>query len=259
MIDPRPYRHRVLVRTAPLTTLGRFPMAIIGHAVWLCHRFPLSYRDVQELLHQRGIEVSRRREQTPMRTPFLHETLREWWIKFALLFAETCATGNPGGVPGGISMRCVRASMASGTGYGGRWTSTASYSTFSFRHRDTEAAKTILNKLLVEYDVPEVIYTDHLRSCGAAIREIPSLVNVDHQQVIPTARCNNVIEQRASVASDQASSWALFWSRSGTVLPKTRTSLHTTSGAKRAGVASRVRSAQKASRASRGKNERRNS
>ena len=30
-------------------------MITIQHAVWLYHRFPLSYRDVQELLHHRGI------------------------------------------------------------------------------------------------------------------------------------------------------------------------------------------------------------
>ncbi len=63
------------------------------------------------------------------------------------------------------------------------------------RRRDTEAAKTFMTKLLVEYDVPEVIHTDQLRSYGAAIREIPSLADVDHQQVISTARCNNIIEQ----------------------------------------------------------------
>jgi hypothetical protein len=63
------------------------------------------------------------------------------------------------------------------------------------RHRDTEVAKTFLTRLLGEYDVPEVIHTDQLRSYGAAIREIPSLINVDHQQVISTARCNNIIEQ----------------------------------------------------------------
>ena len=62
MTDAKPYRHR-------------FPMTIIQHAVWLYHRFPLSYRDVQELLHQRGIRVS-------------HETLREWCIKFSALFTE---------------------------------------------------------------------------------------------------------------------------------------------------------------------------
>ena len=62
--DAKPYRHR-------------FPMTIIQHAVWLYHRFPLSYRDVQELLHQRGIEVS-------------HETLREWCIKFGRLCCLNC-------------------------------------------------------------------------------------------------------------------------------------------------------------------------
>jgi len=67
--DPTPYRHR-------------FPMAIIQHAVWLYHRFPLSYRDVQELLHQRAIHIS-------------HETLREWNIKFAPLFAEDLRQQEP--------------------------------------------------------------------------------------------------------------------------------------------------------------------
>jgi len=63
------------------------------------------------------------------------------------------------------------------------------------RHWDTKAAKTFLTRLLGEYDVPEVIHTDQLRSYGAAIREIPILINVDHQQVISTSRCSNVIEQ----------------------------------------------------------------
>jgi transposase-like protein len=48
-------------------------MTTIQHAVRLYHRFPLSYRDVQELLHQRGIQVS-------------HEMLREWCI--TVVFAE---------------------------------------------------------------------------------------------------------------------------------------------------------------------------
>ena len=63
------------------------------------------------------------------------------------------------------------------------------------RHLDTEAAKTFLIRLLSEYDVPEIIHTDQLRSYGAAIRELPGLVDVDHQQVISTARCNNLVEQ----------------------------------------------------------------
>ena len=43
----------------------RFPPAIIQHAVWLYYRFPLSYRDVEDLLAQRGVDVS-------------YETVRRW-------------------------------------------------------------------------------------------------------------------------------------------------------------------------------------
>ena len=84
-----------------MRTLGRFPMTIIQHAIWLYHRFPMSYWDVQELLHQRGIQAGivvngrpswagRTRFSTParMRTPLLHKTLREWNIKFGSLSAE---------------------------------------------------------------------------------------------------------------------------------------------------------------------------
>jgi putative transposase len=35
----------------------RFPGEIISHGVWLYYRFPLSYRDVQELLFERGINM----------------------------------------------------------------------------------------------------------------------------------------------------------------------------------------------------------
>jgi putative transposase len=36
----------------------RFPGEIISHGAWLSYRFPLSYRDVQELLFGRGIDVT---------------------------------------------------------------------------------------------------------------------------------------------------------------------------------------------------------
>jgi len=44
--DPARYTHR------------RFPGEMISHGVWLAYRFPLSYRDVQELLCERGITVT---------------------------------------------------------------------------------------------------------------------------------------------------------------------------------------------------------
>jgi putative transposase len=52
----------------------RFPPDVIRHAVWLYFRFSLSLRDVEELLAQRGIEVS-------------YETIRCWTRKFGQLYA----------------------------------------------------------------------------------------------------------------------------------------------------------------------------
>jgi putative transposase len=43
----------------------RFPPEIISHAVWLYHRFCLSFRDVEDLLAERGVEVS-------------YESIRQW-------------------------------------------------------------------------------------------------------------------------------------------------------------------------------------
>ena len=50
----------------------RFPPDIIYYAVWLYYRFNLSHRDIEDLLAQRGITVSR-------------EAIRRWSIKFGAL------------------------------------------------------------------------------------------------------------------------------------------------------------------------------
>ena len=47
----------------------RFPSEIIQHAIWLYLRFTLSYRDVEELLAERGLDLS-------------YETVRRWVLKF---------------------------------------------------------------------------------------------------------------------------------------------------------------------------------
>jgi transposase-like protein len=44
--------------TKPLYHGHRFPPEIISHAVWLYHRFCHSFRDVEDLLAERGVEVS---------------------------------------------------------------------------------------------------------------------------------------------------------------------------------------------------------
>ncbi len=53
----------------------RFPPEIISHAVWLYHRFSSSFRDVEELLAERGVVVS-------------YETIRQWCRKFGPHYAR---------------------------------------------------------------------------------------------------------------------------------------------------------------------------
>ena len=54
-----------MTSSAPRYSDYRFPPEIISHAVWLYHRFGLSFRDVEDLLAERGITVS-------------YETIRQW-------------------------------------------------------------------------------------------------------------------------------------------------------------------------------------
>jgi putative transposase len=54
----------------------RFPAETIGHCVWLYHRFPLSFREIEEMMLGRGITVS-------------HETVRQWCAKFGQTYANS--------------------------------------------------------------------------------------------------------------------------------------------------------------------------
>ena len=60
----------------------RFPAEIIQRAVWLCFRFPLSYRDVEDLLAERGVDVS-------------YETIRRWSLKFGQAYARKLRQSRP--------------------------------------------------------------------------------------------------------------------------------------------------------------------
>ena len=57
----------------------RFPGEIISHAVWLYHRFCLSFREVEDLLAERGIVVS-------------YESIRQWCRKFGPAYARALTT-----------------------------------------------------------------------------------------------------------------------------------------------------------------------
>jgi transposase-like protein len=60
----------------------RFPAELIQHAIWLYLRFTLSYRDVEELLAERGLDVS-------------YETVRRWVLKFGPLIARKQRQSRP--------------------------------------------------------------------------------------------------------------------------------------------------------------------
>ncbi len=53
----------------------RFPPQIISHAVWLYHRFTLSFRDIEDLLAERGVMVT-------------YESIRQWCMKFGPNYAN---------------------------------------------------------------------------------------------------------------------------------------------------------------------------
>ena len=60
----------------------RFPPEVIRYAVWLYFRFALSLRDVEDLLAERGIELS-------------YETIRSWTRKFGRAFARNLRRSRP--------------------------------------------------------------------------------------------------------------------------------------------------------------------
>src|SRR5712671_4066761 len=60
----------------------RFPPVIIQHAIWLYLRFTLSYRDVEELLAERGLDIS-------------YESVRSWVLKFGPAIARALRRCRP--------------------------------------------------------------------------------------------------------------------------------------------------------------------
>jgi putative transposase len=77
-------RHTAWIRTyVSLYHRHRFPVEIISHCVWLYFRFPLSFRDVDEMLAMRGVSLS-------------YETVREWCLKFGQTYANALRRKSPG-------------------------------------------------------------------------------------------------------------------------------------------------------------------
>ncbi|MEQ6248947.1 IS6 family transposase [Sulfitobacter sp. HNIBRBA3233] len=138
---------------------------IIRLAVMLYVRFPLSLRNVEDLLQERGIDVS-------------HETIRFWWNRFGPMFAAEIRRKRI------QKLRCysnwrwhldeVFVRINGATHY--LWQAVdhegevlESYVT---KRRDRKAALKFLRKSMKRYGNPEMIVTDKLRSYGAAMKVI---------------------------------------------------------------------------------------
>ena len=144
----------------------RFPPEIIAHAIWLYVRFNLSLREIEEMLLERGIDVS-------------YETIRRWTIKFGPQIARDLRRRQPR--PGDVwHLDEVVVKIAGKKLW--LWRAVDQHGVVLEEilqsRRNKRAAKRLLVKLIKRYGLPKRIITDKLRSYGAAKREVAS--NLDH-------------------------------------------------------------------------------
>jgi putative transposase len=156
----------------------RFPIEIISNAVWCYYRLTASYRDIETLLMQRGIEVS-------------YETIRSWVKNFGTEYANQLRRKQAQrGDKWHLDEQCI---MMNGRRY---WLWRAvdqdgyELDVLVQPRRNTKAAIRFFRKLLkgLQY-VPRVIITDKLRSYSSAKKKI--LKEVEHRS---HKRLNNQIE-----------------------------------------------------------------
>ena len=146
----------------------RFPAEIIGHAIWLYHRFALGFRDVEDLLAERGIIVS-------------YEPIRFWCLKFGPEYARSirrkrCRLGNTWHIDEvfvkiqGQQLYLWRAVDPDGD----------ILDILVTKRRNKRAAKRFFRKVLKgQSQTPWRLITDKLRSYPAAHREV--FPSVEHR------------------------------------------------------------------------------
>ena len=137
---------------------------IIRLAVMLYVRFPLSLRNVEDLLHERGIEIS-------------HETVLFWWHWFGPMFANEIKKRRIEGLRTShcqwhldevfVKINGERHYLWRAVDHEGEV-----LEIFVTKARDKKAALKFLKKAMRKHGSPGVIVTDRLRSYGAALREI---------------------------------------------------------------------------------------
>jgi putative transposase len=160
MTKPNPFRY------------FRTSREVIRLAVMLYVRFPLWLRNVEDLLHERGIDVS-------------HESVRFWWQRFGPMFAAEIRKKRVEHLRVWPQWRWHLDEMfvkINGERYY-LWRAVDQegelLESFVTKTRDKKAALKFLRKSMKRYGRPHVLVTDKLRSYGAAMKEIG---NADRQE-----------------------------------------------------------------------------
>src|SRR5215471_19133466 len=139
----------------------RFPPEIIQHAIWLYLRFTLSYRDVEELLAERGLDIS-------------YETVRRWVLKFGPAIARRLRRRRPG--PSDrwhldemvVRIAGKRMCLWRAVDHEGEV-----LDMLVQRRRDSRAALRLMRKLLKKQGfTPNLLVTNKLRSYASACRQL---------------------------------------------------------------------------------------
>ena len=153
----------------PLYFRHRFPVEIISYAVWLYYRFSLSFRDVEELIAQRGVVVT-------------YETIRIWAEKFGRAYAKRLRyrAGSAG------DQRFLDEMFVKMNGKGLiLWRAVDQdgevLDILVQSRRNSKAAKRFFKKLLKgQGTVPRLVTTDKLKSYAAAKQKL--MPSVEHRQ-----------------------------------------------------------------------------
>ena len=138
---------------------------VIRLAVMMYVRFPLSLRQVEDLLHERGIDIC-------------HETVRAWWNRFGPLFAAEIKKKRSAHMWAGVQWRWhldeVFVKINGETHYLWRAVDHEGevLEAFVTKKRDRKAALGFLKKAMKRFGCPKAIVTDRLRSYRAAMKVI---------------------------------------------------------------------------------------
>ena len=138
---------------------------VIRLAVMMYVRFPLSLRNVEDLLHERGIEIS-------------HETVRYWWNRFGPMFAAEIRRTRIDRMRAFSNWRWhvdelfvringERRYLWRAVDHDGEVLEAV-----VTKRRDKSAAVKLLRKLMKRYGRPKAVVTDRLPSYGAALKAL---------------------------------------------------------------------------------------